>query len=83
MGYIYVILNPLLEFEKRQYGIPLRFIATIGVNWMIFNSFMGLIVKGAMLQMILRSGLDVVVLFLASIVVGKYIIGLNNFKELS
>ena len=72
MGYIYVILNPLLAFEKKQYSIPLRFIATIGVNWMIFNSFIGLIAKGAMPQMILRSGLDVAVLFLASIVVGKY-----------
>lgn len=85
MGYIYVVLYPLLVFEKKQcgIGIPLRFIATIGVNWMIFNSFIGLIMKGAMPQMLLRSGLDVVVLFLASAVVGKYIIGLNDAKELS
>ena len=79
MGYIYVILYPLLVFEKKQgsIGISLRFIATIGVNWMFFNSFMGLIIKGAMTQMLLRSGLDVVVLFLASAVVCKYIIKLN------
>jgi len=76
LGYIYVILYPLLVFEKKQcgIGIALRFIATIGVNWMIFNSFIGLIMKGAMSQMLLRSGLDVVVVFLASVVVGKYII---------
>jgi hypothetical protein len=85
MGYIYVILYPLLVFEKKQcgIGIPLRFIATIGVNWMIFNSFIGLIMKGTMPQMLLRSGLDVVVLFLASVVVGKYIIRSNDAKELS
>lgn len=83
MGYIYVILYPLLAFEKKQRGIPLRLIATIGVNWMIFNSFIGLIMKGAMPQMLLRSGLDVAVLFLASTVVGKYIIGLNDDKELA
>ncbi|MBU3092781.1 hypothetical protein KPL35_11925 [Clostridium sp. CF011] len=82
MGYVYVILYPLLVFEKRQCGIgvPLRFIATIGVNWMIFNSFIGLITKGAMPQMLLRSGLDVVVLFLASAVAGNYIIELNDAK---
>ncbi|MBU3145849.1 hypothetical protein [Clostridium sp. CF012] len=82
MGYIYVFLYPLLVFEKKQsgIGIPLRFIATIGVNWMIFNSFFGLIMKGAMPQMLLRSGLDVVVLFLASAVAGKYIIKLNDAK---
>lgn len=76
LGYIYVILYPLLVFGKKQcgIGIALRFIATIGVNWMIFNSFIGLIMKGAMSQMLLRSGLDVVVVFLASVVVGKYII---------
>lgn len=85
MGYIYVILYPLLVFQKKQcgIGIPLRFITTIGVNWMIFNSFIGLIMKGAMLQMLSRSGLDVIVLFLASLVVGKYIIGLNDTKESS
>ncbi|MBU3218260.1 hypothetical protein LL033_26070 (plasmid) [Clostridium estertheticum] len=73
MGYIYVFLYPLLVFEKKQggIGILLRFIATIGGNWMIFNSFVGLIMKGDMPQMLLRSGLDVVVLFLASAVANK------------
>lgn len=80
MGYIYVILYPLLTFEKKQYSISLRFIAIIGVNWMIFNCFMGLIMKGVMPQMLLRSGLDVVILFLASTVIEKYIIGLYDFK---
>lgn len=78
MGYIFVILYPLLAFSNKQFSIPLRFIATIGVNWMIFNSFIGLIMKGVMLQMILRSGLDVAVLFLASTVIDKYIIKLNE-----
>ncbi|MGL4107446.1 hypothetical protein [Clostridium sp. LP20] len=73
-GYIYVLLRPLLEFEKKKYSITLRFIAIMGVNWIIFNSFIGLISKGAMSQMILRSGLDVLVLFLASMLVEKYIL---------
>jgi len=72
MGYTYVYLYPLLGFKKKPYSMSIRFIATIGSNWMIFNSFIGLILKGAMLQMILRSGLDVAVLALASIIVEKY-----------
>jgi len=80
MGYIYVILYSLLAFEKKQSGIPLRFIATIGVNWMIFNCFMGLIIKGAMPQILLRSGLDIAVLFIASTIIEKSIIG-NNFHN--
>lgn len=80
-GYTYVILYPLLAFKTKQYSIPLRFSAIIGVNWMIFNSFIGLIMKGTMLQMILRSGIDVVVLLLASTVVDKYIVRSNDFKE--
>ena len=74
MGYIYVILYPLLTFEKKQYSIPLRFIGTIGMNWMIFNCFIGLIMKGAMPQTLLRSGLDVVVLFLASLIIEKQLL---------
>lgn len=83
MGYIYVILYPLLAFEKRQRGIPLRLTATIGVNWMIFNSLIGLLMKGAMPQMLLSSGIDAAVLFLASTVVGRYIIRLNHDKGLA
>lgn len=79
MGCIYVILYPLLSWRKKLFGIPLRFTAIIGMNWIIFNSFIGLIMEGAMSQMLLRSGLDVAVLFAASAVVGKYIIRLNDF----
>lgn len=82
MGYIYVILYPLLSFEKKQYCITLRFIGTIGVNWIIFNCFMGLIKKGVMPQMLLRSGLDVVALFLASAIIEKYFNGSCDSNEL-
>lgn len=83
MGYTYMILYPLLAFKTQQYSVPLRFSAIIGLNWMIFNSFIGLIMKGAMFQMILRSGLDIAVLFLVSILVDKYIIKSNGCKELT
>lgn len=82
MGYIYVILYPLLSFEKKQYCIPLRFIGTIGINWIIFNCFIGLIEKGAMPQMLLRSGLDVLALFLASAIIEKYFNGSCDSNKL-
>lgn len=68
MGIIYVILRPILSYGNRRtsWAIPLRFTLTIELNWIIFNSFMGLIIKGIMPQMLLRSGLDVLVLFLIS-----------------
>lgn len=71
MGYIYVILYPLLTFKKKQYHIPLRLIGAIGVNWIIFNFFIGLIMNGAIPQVILRSGLDVMMLFIASTLITK------------
>lgn len=37
----------------------------IGINWIIFNSFMGLIKKDAMTDALLRSAIDVVSIFLA------------------
>ncbi|GKX64993.1 hypothetical protein [Inconstantimicrobium mannanitabidum] len=78
MGCIYVILYPLLAFEKKHYRIALRFVSTIGANWIIFNCFMGLITKGIMPQMLFRSVVDVVILFVSAIAIDKYIISLRN-----
>lgn len=75
-GCIYVILYPLLTFQNMHYRVPLRFISTIGVNWILFNCFISLITKGAMLQVLFRSGVDVTSLFISSVVLDKYIIGL-------
>lgn len=72
MGCIYVILYPLLTFGKKHFGVSLRFILVIGINWIIFNSFMGLITKGLMTQMLFRSGVDVIILFISAIVLDKY-----------
>lgn len=78
MGCIYVILHSLLSFEKNHSYIPLKFVATIGVNWIIFNCFIGLIIKGFMPQMLFRSGVDVIILFISSAIINKYIMGSSN-----
>ena len=74
LGFIYIILYPLLAYKNNLIYIPLRLTVVVGVNWIIFNSFIGLIFKDAMFEMLLRSGLDVLILFIASMIIGKYII---------
>ena len=78
IGYIYVLLYPLFVFNRNK---TLSFIVTIGLNWMIFNIFIGLIMKGTMPQMVIRSGLDIVMMFVASIVVDKYIFKIRYCTE--
>lgn len=79
LGYIYTILYPVLFSERKWIQVPIRLISIIGVNWIIFNSFIGLIMKGAMPQVLLRSGLDVIVLFIASCIIGRFIMNRSCF----
>lgn len=71
LGYIYTILYPVLWRERKWIHVPIRFILTIGLNWIIFNSFIGLIMKGTIADVLLRSGLDVMVLFIGLYFIGK------------
>lgn len=73
LGYVYTILYPVLSGEREWIHVPVRFVLIIGVNWIIFNSFMGLIMKDTMSGMLLRSGLDAIALFIASSIIGKFI----------
>ncbi len=71
LGSIYTVLFPVLSSERNSIQVPVRFILTIGLNWIIFNSFIGLIMKGTITDVLLRSGLDVMVLFIATFIIGK------------
>lgn len=75
MGCCYVVLYPVLAGERNKLLMSFKLaVLAIGVNWIIFNSFIGLIFSGVMLQMLLRSGIDAAILFLACIVIGKYFV---------
>lgn len=74
LGFIYTILYPLISNGRNAFLMPISFSLIIGLNWIIFNSFMGLILKNTMPQMLLRSGLDVMVLFIDSYIIEKIII---------
>ncbi|MDP4094272.1 MAG: hypothetical protein Q8920_13030 [Bacillota bacterium] len=74
LGSIYIILYPVLAKDSKRNRIPIRLLIIIGLNWIIFNSFIGLIMKGTMPQSLLRSGLDSIVLFIASSFIGRFVI---------
>jgi hypothetical protein len=59
-----------IDFDSawvRLVGFP------VVADWMLFNSFIGMLFSGAMPQMLLRSGLDTAVVFVASVVVLGYV----------
>ena len=74
LGCAFIVLYPVFASERRPIVLSLRLVLlTIGVNWMLFNGFIGLIFSGTMPQMLLRSGLDIAVMWLTSLVVLRYV----------
>lgn len=75
LGCSYLVLYPVFAKEQDKLLLSVKLVVlTIGVNWIIFNSFIGLIFSGFMTQLLLRSGIDVTVIFLSSIVINKYFV---------
>jgi len=75
LGCSYLVLYPVFAKEPNKLLLSIKLVVlTIGVNWIIFNSFIGLIFSGFMPQVLLRSGIDVIVFFLSSIVINKYFV---------
>ena len=69
LGFIFVFLKPVY-MNMKLYNLKIT-VLTIGVNWIIFNSFIGLIFKGVMPQMILRSVIDIFVLYVIAIILER------------
>ena len=68
MGGIYVLLRPIYEDSKGNIKNIQLLVWSVGVNWVWFNCFMGLILKGLFLKMFLRGGLDILVITIGCIV---------------
>lgn len=82
LGLSYVLLYPI--FAKGQCKLLLSFqivVVTVGINWILFNSFIGLIFKGAMQQMLLRTGIDIVVFYVTIIIIQKYFIEADRRED--
>lgn len=74
LGCVVVVLVPVFSRRHGPVALSVRLVLlTIGVNWVLFNGFIGLLFSGAMPQMLLRSGLDTAVVFVASVVVLGYV----------
>lgn len=73
LGCSYVVLYPVFAKEQNKLLQSVKLVVvTIGVNWIIFNSFIGLILSSFMPQALLRSGIDVTIFFLTSIIMNNY-----------
>lgn len=74
LGCCYVILLPIFCEDKNSVSQSFKLVViTIGLSWIIFNSFIGWIIDGAMIQVLIRSGLDVVVFFITVLIGSRYI----------
>ena len=82
LGCAYIVLYPAFAKEQNTLSLSVQLsLLTIGANWIIFNSFIGLIFSGAMPQMLFRSGLDTVVLFLTSLAITRYLRNQAFYKK--
>lgn len=68
MGIAYVILEPAFKAQRKWFSI----ILVIGLNWIWFNCFIGLIMAGLIGQMLLRGILDVMALTFGVLIVDKF-----------
>ena len=69
LGWCYVILLPIFCEDKNPVIQSFKLVVlTLGLCWTIFNSFIGLIIDGAIVQVLLRSGLDVLTFFITVLI---------------
>lgn len=78
MGGIYVFLSPIYEDIKGNTKNIQLLVWSVGLNWVWFNCFMGLILKGLFLKMFLRGGLDIVVITIACMVTRYFYLDNGN-----
>jgi hypothetical protein len=82
LGCGYTVLYPIFASGKNNLLLSYKLVVlTIGINWIIFNSFIGLIFSGEMYQMLLRSGIDIAVFFFTSIIIQKYFLKSDKRTE--
>lgn len=72
LGCNYVILRPIFYKDKNLLRQSFKLVViSIGLSWIIFNSFIGWIIDGAMLQSLIRSGLDIIIIFITVLIGNK------------
>lgn len=70
LGISYILLRPIYDHETSVSDWNIT-VMTLGINWIIFNSFIGMILAGTMIQMLIRSGVDVAAVYLVTLFLEK------------
>ena len=74
MRCIYVILLPVYDAKEKKVLSNIKLIVfTLGGNWIIFNSFIGLTHKDIMFDAILRTSIDILVMFSTIYIIDKFL----------
>ncbi|WP_167957350.1 hypothetical protein [Anaerosporobacter faecicola] len=73
LGFMYLFIRPIYTTTNDNRKTIQIMVLTVGINWIWFNCFIGLILKGTFLKMLLRSGLDVLFVTIGCLV-ANYII---------
>ncbi|ACL76973.1 hypothetical protein [Ruminiclostridium cellulolyticum] len=82
LGCCYEILYPIFSEDKNPVSQSFKLVvAAIGLSWIIFNSFIGWILDGAMAEVLIRSGLDVTIFFITALGIRKHAIKNINIKR--
>jgi len=84
LGFAFIVLYPIFKNkeENKIYSFNLV-VLTLGINWIIFNSFIGFIFSDTMSGVLLRSGLDVIAIYIAVIFIDKYLLCKKDEKGIN
>jgi hypothetical protein len=68
LGFCFILLYPIYVNQKKPLRLHVNLVLlTVGLCWILFNLFIAMIFAGALLEMFTRSVIDVLALFLASL----------------
>lgn len=80
LGCMYLLIRPIYTNTNDTKKIIQIMVLSVGINWIWFNCFIGLIIKGTFIKMLLRSGLDVLFITIGALV-ANYIIKRKQSKS--
>jgi hypothetical protein len=81
IGVGYLVLQPIFSDDKSPVKRSVKnIVLTVGLCWTVFNLFIGLIFAGAMAELLIRSGLDVLAVFVAALLWEKHF---NKYSSLA
>ena len=78
LGAMFIIIRPIYNGENDVKKVLQVMVLSIGVNWIWFNCFIGIIMDGMFIKMFIRGLIDVIIITVASLVTNLLIKGKNK-----